>query len=104
MSKKKQYLIDADTLRGLLYGRHKLAILARDEVDTWSRYMKSKKEYLVECASMLPWNEGRSNEDLMAQIEDENYQIISLVNDQINAFWEEFVHPCDDCAFGSMST
>lgn len=85
----KQYLIDEDTLKKLLYDSHKLAILDRDGVNNWRWYMEGRNEYLAECASMLPWNEGRSVEDLMAQIADEDYYIDDLVDDQINAFWEE---------------
>jgi hypothetical protein len=89
MSEKKQYLIDEDTLREFLRAGHILAILERDGVDKWCGWMDGREEYLAECASMLPWNEGRSIEDLMAQIEEEDYYIDDLVDDQINAFWEE---------------
>jgi hypothetical protein len=87
MSEKKQYLIDEDTLRELLYASHKLEILERDGVDNWRWYMEGRTEYLAECAAMLPWNEGRSDKDLMAQIEEEDYYIDDLVDDQIDAFW-----------------
>ena len=90
MSEKKQYLIDEDTLKALLYDSHKLAILDRDGVDNWRWYMEGRNQYLAECASKLPWNEGRSVEDLMAQIADEDYYIDDLVEDQINAFWEAY--------------
>lgn len=90
---KKQYLIDEDTLRELLYDRHKLAILERDGVDNWSWYMEGREEYLAECVSMLPWNEGRSYEDLVAEIEKKYYYIDDLVDDQIEVFWEEYKEP-----------
>lgn len=90
---KRQYLIDEDTLKELLYASHKLEILDRDGVDNWSWYMEGRTQYLAECASMLPWNEGRSDEDLMVQIEDEDYYIGDLVDDQIKAFWEEHICP-----------
>ena len=83
----KQYLIDEDTLRELLHDNHKLAILERDGVDNWSWYMEGRTRYLAECAAMLPWNEGRSDEDLMEQFDDEGYCINDLVDDQISAFW-----------------
>ena len=83
----KQYLIDEDTLRELLHDSHKLAILERDGVDNWSWYMEGRTQYLAECATMLPWNEGSSVEDLMEQIEFEDYDINDLVDAQINAFW-----------------
>lgn len=89
-TEKKQYLIDEDTLKELLYASHKLEILERDGVDNWEWCMESRKEYLAECASMLPWNEGRSDKDLMAQIEDTYYNIDDLVDDQIEVFWEEY--------------
>ena len=88
MSEKKQYLIDEDILRELLYDSHKLAILERDGANNWEWCMESRKEYLAECAAMLPWNEGRSVEDLMAQIEEEDYYIDDLVDDEMCAFWE----------------
>lgn len=87
MSEKKQYLIDEDTLRELLYNSHKLAILEQDGVDNWSWYMEGRTKYLAECAAMLPWNEGRSTEDLMPLIEEEDYYIDDLVDDEICAFW-----------------
>ena len=94
----KQYLIDEDTLKELLFNSHQREILARDNVDNWWGYMKARTQYLAECASMLPWNEGRSIEDLMTQIEKEYYYIDDLVDDQINAFWEEYDNhkPVDD--------
>lgn len=100
---KKQYLIDEDTLRELLRDSHTLAILERDGVDNWEWYMESRKEYLAECATMLPWNEGRSAEDMKEQFEDEDYYIDNLVDDQIDAFWEEYVDPCKECHFSDMT-
>lgn len=85
----KQYLIDEDTLRELLHDSHKLAILERDGVDNWSWYMEGRTQYLAECAAMLPWNEGRDVEDLMGQVEEEDYYIDDLVDDEMAAFWEE---------------
>lgn len=83
----KQYLIDEDTLKELLCDSHTLAILERDGVDNWEWYMEGRTQYLAECAAMLPWNEGRSAEDMEEQFEDEDYYINNLVDDQINAFW-----------------
>jgi hypothetical protein len=102
MNGKKQYLIDEDTLRDLLHDSHKLAILERDGVDSWEWCMESRKEYLAECAAMLPWNEGRSAEDLMTQF-DKGYYISDLVDEQIEAFWEEYKDPCEECHFGDMT-
>ena len=100
----KQYLIDEDTLRELLRAGHTLAILERDGVDNWQWYMEGRKEYLTDCLGELPWNDGKTYADLQEIVEEEDYDVDRLVDDEINAFWEEFVHPCDECAFGSMST
>ena len=88
MSNKKQYLIDEDTLRKLLFDSHSLAISERDCVDNWSWY----SEYLTECAAMLPWNCDKTYDKIKTQIEEEDYCIENLVDDQIEAFWEE-CHP-----------
>lgn len=86
----KQYLIDEDTLKELLFASHKLEILERDGVDNWWGYMESRTEYLTECAIMLPWNCDKPYDKITAQIEEEDYDIDDLVNDQIEAFWEEY--------------
>lgn len=88
----KQYWIDEDILKELLYASHKLAILERDNVDTRIWYRSGLEKYIAECAAMLPWNEGRSAEDLMVQNKNEEYGIDDLIDGQINAFWEEY-HP-----------
>ena len=85
----KQYLIDEDTLRELLYSSHKLAILERDGVDNWSWYMEGREEYLTDCLGELPWNQGKTCEELNEIVEEEGYYIDNLVDDQIAAFWEE---------------
>lgn len=86
----KQYLIDEDTLRGLLADSHTLSILEKDGVDNWSWYMEGRNEYLAECAAMLPWNEGKSIKDLMCFVREEDYDVDTLAQDQIDAFWEEY--------------
>ena len=100
----KQYIIDEDTLRELLRAGHILAILERDGVDNWWGWMEGREEYLVDCLGELPWNDGKTYADLQEIVEEEDYDVDRLVEDEINAFWEEFTHPCDECAFGSMST
>ena len=100
----KHYLIDEDTLCELLRAGHILAILERDGVVNWSWYMEGRKEYLTDCLGELPWNADKTYADLQEVVEEEDYDVDRLVDDEINAFWEEFVHPCDECAFGSMST
>ena len=87
MSEKKQYLIDEDTLRELLHDSHKLAILERDGVDNWNWYMEGREEYLTDCLGELPWNQGKTCEELNEIVEEEGYYIDNLVDDQIAAFW-----------------
>ena len=84
----KQYLIDEDTLRELLRAEHTLAILERDGVDNWEWCMESRKEYLAYCIGELPWNEGKTYADLQEIVEEEDYDIDNLVDDEIEAFWE----------------
>ena len=86
----KQYLIDEDTLRELLRAGHILAILERDSVDNWWGWMEGKEEYLADCLATLPWNEGKTYEDLQEIVEEEDYDISRLVDDEIEAFWEEY--------------
>ena len=90
MSEKKQYLIDEDTLKELLRDSFRLAVLEKDGVDCWQWYMESEKELLVDCISQFPWNEGRSYEDLVECIRIENYDVDCLVEDTLDAFWEEY--------------
>ena len=84
----KQYLIDEDTLRELLRAAHILAILERDGVDNWWGWMEGREEYLTDCIGELPWNEGKTHADLQEIIEEEDYSINDLVEDEIEAFWE----------------
>lgn len=103
MNKKKQYLIDEDTLRDLLTAAHYYAILERDGVDNWTWYMEGRKEYVVEGIREMPWHEGKSWEELEKYIEEEGYMVPDLVNDEIEAFWEEYEDPCKECHFGDMT-
>ena len=85
----KQYLIDEETLRELLRAGHTLAILERDGVDNWWGWMEGREEYLTDCLRELPWNEGKTYADLNEIVEEEDYDIDNLVDDEIEAFWEE---------------
>lgn len=86
----KQYLIDEDTLRELLRAGHVLAILERDGVDNWQWYMEGRESYLVDCLCELPWNDGKTTKELNRIVEEEDYDIDNLVEDEIEAFWEEY--------------
>lgn len=103
MNEKKQYLIDEDTLRELLTAAHYYAILERDGVDNWEWYMESRKEYLVEGIREMPWHEGKSWEELEKYVKEERYTVPDLVNNEIEAFWEEYEDPCKDCHFSNMT-
>ena len=83
----KQYIIDEDTLRELLRAGHVLAILERDGVDNWWGWMEGREEYLADRLRELPWNEGKTYADLQEIVEEEDYDIDNLVDDEINAFW-----------------
>ena len=85
----KKYLIDEDTLRQLLYDSHKLAILEGDGVDNWQWYMEGMDDHIAMSMLFLPWNENRSRSDMQKVINDEGYTLDDLVDDEINAFWEE---------------
>ena len=85
----KQYLIDEDTLRELLHAAHTLAILERDGVDNWWGWMEGRTDYLAQCIGELPWNEGKTWADLQEIVEEEDYDIDRLVDEEIEAFWEE---------------
>ena len=86
----KQYLIDEDTLRELLRAGHILAILERDGVDNWWGWMEGREEYLADCLRELPWNADKTYADLQEIVEEEDYDIDRLVEDEIEAFWEEY--------------
>jgi hypothetical protein len=103
MNEKKQYLIDEDTLKELLRAGHILAILERDGVDNWWGWMEGRGEYLTDCLWELPWNEGKTIEELNEIVEEEGYDIDNLIDDKINAFWEEYKDPCEKCHFSDMT-
>ena len=85
----KKYLIDEETLRELLRAGHTLAILERDCLNNWWDWMEGRAEYLTDCIGELPWNEGKTTEELNEIVEEEGYDIYNLIDDQIEAFWEE---------------
>lgn len=86
----KQYLIDEDTLKELLRDSFKLTVLEKGGVDNWEWYMEGEEELLVDCISLFPWNEGKSYEDLVEYIRTEDYDVDRLVEDTLDAFWEEY--------------
>ena len=84
----KQYIIDEQTLRKLLYSAHKLAILERDGVDNWQWYMESCDEYIAEyVTTCLPYNTDKTVAEMQALLDNEGYTLNDLVEDQIFAFW-----------------
>ncbi len=96
----KQYLISEESLKELLEAAHKMAILEIDGVDNWEWCMESRKDFLVDCMLQLPWNEGRSVDDMLKVIDEEGYDINDLVDDQVAVFWEEHHEKCGrECQF-----
>ena len=50
------------------------------------------KQYLIDEDTLreLPWNADKTIEELNEIVEEEDYDIDCLVDDEIEAFWEEY--------------
>lgn len=80
----KTYKIDENTLKSFMAYVH-----YSDLVD----YLKeaeqnTKEQYIADCIGFLPWAQGLDNNDILSLIEERNYDIPDLINDQVEAFWE----------------
>jgi hypothetical protein len=51
-------------------------------------YARGIREEMAKAMLELPWNQGRSMEDMLRIIAEEGYDVERLVQDQIDAFWE----------------
>ena len=87
MSEKKQYLIDKNTLWHLLVDNFKYETLCLYGEDD---YKQGERFEMAKAMCNLPWNCGRSIDDMVKVIDEEDYDIDHLIEDQINAFWEEY--------------
>lgn len=79
------YKINGATLHHLLVDNFKyetLCLYGEEEYANGIRFEMAK------AMSYLPWNEGRSIDDMIKIIDEEEYDIEDLIQDQINAFWE----------------
>ena len=80
-----RYEIDGVALHHLLVDNFKyetLCLYGEDEYSTGERFEMAK----LMCE--LPWNQGRSIDDMLKIIDEEDYDVEQLIQDQIDAFWE----------------
>ena len=80
-----KYEIDGVTLHHLLVDNFKyetLCLYGEDEYSVGERFEMAK----LMCE--LPWNQGRSIDDMLKIIDEEDYDVEQLIQDQIDAFWE----------------
>ena len=80
-----RYEIDGATLHHLLVDNFKyetLCLYGEDEYSVGERFEMAK----LMCE--LPWNQGRSIDDMLKIIDEEDYDVEQLIQDQIDTFWE----------------
>ena len=80
-----KYEIDGATLHHLLVDNFKyetLCLYGEDEYSIGERFEMAK----LMCE--LPWNQGRSIDDMLKNIDEEDYDVEQLIQDQIDTFWE----------------
>ena len=83
-----RYEIDGATLHHLLVDNFKYETLCFYGED---RYSSGKRIEMAKAMCEFPWNEGRSIDDMLKIIDEEDYDIEQLIQDQIDAFWEAVV-------------
>ena len=80
-----KYKIDGAILQHLLIDNFKyetLCLYGEDDYATGERFEMAK------CMLNLPWNEGCTIDDMCKIIDEEEYDVERLIQDQIDAFWE----------------
>ena len=80
-----KYKIDGVTLHHLLVDNFKyetLCLYGEDDYSVGERFEMAK----LMCE--LPWNQGRSIDDMLKIIDEEDYDVEQLIQDQIDTFWE----------------
>lgn len=80
-----KYEIDEVTLQHLLVDNFKYETLCYYGEEEYSRGIRDE---MARAMLELPWNQGRSIEDMYHIIDEEEYDVEHLVEDQIKAFWE----------------
>ena len=80
-----KYKIDGVTLHHLLVDNFKyetICLYGEDDYSVGERFEMAK----LMCE--LPWNQGRSIDDMLKIIDEEDYDVEQLIQDQIDTFWE----------------
>ena len=80
-----KYEIDGVTLQHLLVDNFKYETLCYYGEEEYSRGIR---EEMAKAMLELPWNQGRSRKDMLRIIDEEEYDVEQLVQDQIDTFWE----------------
>ena len=80
-----EYKINGTVLHHLLVDNFKYETLCLYGEDEYCRGIKIE---MARAMTNLPWNEGRSIDDMMKILDEEEYDVEDLIQDQINVFWE----------------
>lgn len=80
-----KYEIDGELLYDLLVNNFKLEVFSLYGEEDYSNGVRCELAYAM---LELPWNDGRSVEDMYIVIDEEGYDIKRLIRDQMEAFWE----------------
>lgn len=83
----KQYLIKEEELREMLLAWYKMQVLERDGVDNWEWYMESRTEFIKDGMRELPGFVHLNDEELEQIVEEEDYDLEDLVQDDIDHYW-----------------
>lgn len=80
-----RYEIDGATLHHLLVDNFKYETFCYYGEEEYGRGLRIE---MARAMLELPWNEGRSMNDMYRIIDEEEYDIEQLIQDQIDTFWE----------------
>ena len=78
------YAIHGAVLRQLMIDSFKMEVLSTYGEE---EYKIGERSYLAIAMLELPWNGGRSYEDMLRVIDEEGYDVERLIDDQMDAFW-----------------
>ncbi len=79
-----KYEIEGATLHHLLVDNFKYETLCFYGEDQYSHGLRVE---MARAMLELPWHEGRSMEDMYCVIDEQEYDVEELVQDQIDVFW-----------------